>query len=55
MSKFLGYIAANGKAYIAGVGMLGLGLYQLSQAQYTEAVASITGGATIIVQRINAK
>lgn len=40
------------KAYLAGAGMIGLALYQLSQGQYPEAGASLTAGITLICQRI---
>jgi hypothetical protein len=38
----------SGKTYLAGIGLIGLACYQLSQSQFQAAVASLSAGLGLI-------
>jgi len=42
---------AGYKTYLAGVGLIGLGLYQISQEHYAEGAASISAGFGLLFAR----
>ena len=49
--EFLLDLFSGYKSYVAGVGLIGLGLYQISQRQVAEGVASIMAGVGLLAAR----
>lgn len=44
MRKILDFFGSGWKTYVAGIGLIGLGVYQISQGQYEAALQSIAAG-----------